>query len=121
MLVVCLATSSSFCQLVKIIGKDTVVVMPIGEAQKINKSFLQLKDSISIYKYSLKEVETDFTSHQVRSLRNLSAIEKRADSLDSVIDNLNKQLNKKDKKMKGIVGILVGTIGTFFLYILHGN
>jgi hypothetical protein len=44
-----LVSLSSYCQypVVKTIGKDTVVIMTVKQAEEINKKFLDLRDSIN--------------------------------------------------------------------------
>ena len=67
-----LVSLSSYCQypVTKIIGKDTVVVMTVKQAEEINKKFLDLRDSInSLGKtITVSKVEIDSLKFQKQKL-----------------------------------------------------
>lgn len=67
-------------QSIKIIGKDTVVVLPIKEARDINVKFLQLRDSISFLKTDIDTIISNFTQYQISTNRSIFNLHSKLDS-----------------------------------------
>jgi hypothetical protein len=75
----------SYCQLVKVINNDTVVILPIQEAKNINVIFLKLKDSIASYKFDNERIIDDFTKYQIQKNKQTY---KHIDNIDSLKNKL---------------------------------
>ena len=82
-----LASLSSYCQYptVKTIGKDTVVLMTLKQADDINKNFSILKDSLKTY---------DIKNRYLQDTLNVIHVEK--NKLSSNIVEQQKNLDIKD-------------------------
>ena len=80
-----LLVNLSYCQLVKVINNDTVVILPIQEAKNINVIFLKLKDSIASYKFDNERIIDDFTKYQIQKNKQTY---KHIDNIDSLKNKL---------------------------------
>jgi hypothetical protein len=80
-LVAILLVNSTFCQLIRVINKDTVVVMTIKDAKEVNESFKSLRDSINIYKIDNEQIISDFTDYQIRINREIFNCQQVRDSV----------------------------------------
>ena len=98
-----LASLSSYCQypVTKIIGKDTVVIMTVKQAEEINRKFLDLRDSISsldktvtvskVEIDSLKIEKQKIDSSLVLTSQKLTTSDKKIETLDTLVKREDKQ------------------------------
>jgi septal ring factor EnvC (AmiA/AmiB activator) len=105
-----LVSLSSYCQypVVKTIGKDTVVIMTVKQAEEINKKFLDLRDSINaldktvnISKVEIDSLKTEkqkIDSSLVLTSEKLSTSDKRIESLDTLVKDEDKK-HWREKRM----------------------
>jgi septal ring factor EnvC (AmiA/AmiB activator) len=93
---------------VKTIGKDTVVIMTVKQAEEINKKFLDLRDSINaldktvnISKVEIDSLKTEkqkIDSSLVLTSEKLSTSDKRIESLDTLVKDEDKK-HWREKRM----------------------
>lgn len=105
-----LASLSSYSQypVTKIIGKDTVVIMTVKQAEEINKKFLDLRDSINslgktivVSKVEIDSLKTEkqkLDSNLVFTSEKLTTSDKKIESLDTLMKDEDKQ-HWREKKM----------------------
>ena len=105
-----LVSLSSYCQypVVKTIGKDTVVIMTVKQAEEINKKFLDLRDSINaldktvnISKVEIDSLKTEkqkIDSSLLLTSEKLSTSDKRIESLDTLVKDEDKK-HWREKRM----------------------
>lgn len=105
-----LVSLSSYCQypVVKTIGKDTVVIMTVKQADEINKKFLDLRDSISALDKtvnvnkveidSLKVEKQKLDSNFVYASEKLVVSDKKIETLDTLVKDEDKQ-HWREKRM----------------------
>lgn len=105
-----LASLTSYCQypVVKTIGKDTVVIMTVKQAEEINKKFLDLRDSINslgktitVSKVEIDSLKTEkqkIDSTLILTSEKLTTSDKKIESLDTKIKNEDKQ-HWREKRM----------------------
>lgn len=123
-----LASLSSYCQYpaTKIIGKDTVVIMTIKQAEEINKKFLDLRDSISSLDktVSINKVEIDslkvekqkIDSSLTLTFEKLSISDKKIENLDTLVKDEDKRHWREKRQWAGwMIFSFLTTVGVFLL------
>jgi len=101
-----LVVSLTFCQLVKVINKDTVVVLPIKEAKGINTKFIELRDSISLLKSDKDSISKDFTKYQILSYNSLNLVKTELDSVKFKFDWNKKMIETERAILKKDINML---------------
>ena len=97
-----LANLSSYCQypVTKTIGKDTVVIMTVKQAEEINRKFLDLRDSISSLGKTVttSKVEIDSLKTEKQKLdSNLVFTSEKLFNSDKKVEELNIFVKDKDR------------------------
>lgn len=123
-----LVSLSSYCQypVTKIIGKDTVVIMTIKQAEEINKKFLDLRDSINsldktvtISKVeidSLKVEKQKIDSSLVLTSEKLTTSDKKIETLDTLVKREDKQHWREKRMWAGYMLLsFITTVGVVLL------
>jgi chromosome segregation ATPase len=93
---------------VKTIGKDTVVIMTVKQAEEINKKFLDLRDSINslgktivISKVEIDSLKTEkqkIDSNLVFASEKLLVSDKKVETLDTLVKDEDKK-HWREKRM----------------------
>ena len=97
-----LVSLSSLCQYptVKTIGKDTVVLMTLKQANDINQTFSNLKDSLVLAEKKSKMMsDTIFilSNDKNKLINNLSITEKHIETKNIELDILQSKLKSQEK------------------------
>lgn len=98
-----LASLSSYCQypVTKIVGKDTVVIMTVKQAEEINKKFLDLRDSINSLGKTVTISKVEIDSLKVEKQKIDSNLVVKSDMLLNSykkIESLDTLVKDEDKK-----------------------
>lgn len=96
-----LVSLSSYCQypVVKTIGKDTVVIMTVKQADEINKKFLDLRDSISALDKTVTITKVEIDSLKVEKQKIDSSFVRTTEKV-LTLDTLVKDEDKKHWREK---------------------
>jgi hypothetical protein len=98
-----LVSLSSYCQypIVKTIGKDTVVIMTIKQAQEINQKFLDLRDSINSLDKTItvKRVEIDSLKTEKQKVQvDLNTTSEKLTATDKQMEVVTMLAQEEDKR-----------------------
>ena len=102
MMLMMLVSLSSYCQYptTKKIGKDSVVIMTVEQAENINNQFTRFKDSIeSIHNKTIvlhQKVDTAYYQNKIM----LDSLTKAYDSLKRANNNMNWYRNEKNEAIE---------------------
>lgn len=123
-----LVTALSYSQSVRKIGNDTVVVMSVKDAEKVNIAFAKLNDSISLYRKTLDELEKEFSAYTGSCLDKVGKHLAYSKQLEEQLrEERNKNKNYSDRlkdsqrTITKVAGLTVVTFLGFWLYASYGR